>query len=546
MPTIEELKIELQKSDDAVRSSMGEMKKELDLQKKALDEMKAKGERPETPPEIAKAIDRIDASITDGNTKMAQIQAEVLKSIEGSLELGKTAQGRLDELEKALQRPGNQLGGEPFKSAGQMIEELIKGNESAFQQFAGKGSRSQSLPMVNLKSFEGQPAFSGLAPNEIQKALSSPMTTGVNPASNFIPVQQLPGFIPMARRRLRMRDLIPIVQTTNPAIRYLRQTGFTSVLTSAVTSITRSGSTVTVTQTGHGYQDFDFIKIAGADQAGYNSSWRIKVTGANTYTFDVGAATPVTPATGTLVAKRMNNFGAAAFVTELNTKPETEMSFEERILVCQVIAHYIKSSRQVLDDLPGLRSSVDNQLLYGLLFREDAAFLYGTGVAPQIPGIMLDPDAQQYAWSQGSPGDSKVDAIRRSRTLVELALYEASGAVVHPKTWEEIELERGTDGHYLWVQSPAGMNPGGEALWRIPLVVTPMISSDQFLVGAFGAGATIYDREQANIRFSDQNEADFINNRVTILAEERVGVAWKLPEAFVVGSFDEAPAPLEP
>jgi hypothetical protein len=547
MPTIEELQTELVKSDEALRGDMAQLKKALDDEKTHRETMKAKGFTPEGLAEIAKRIDTLDKAISDKNTAMGEIQSELVKKLEEANKLGADTQARLDEIEKASQRPGGfGQGGEVQKTAGEQLIELAASeeNQKLFQDFAAKRVRSGQLPMVTMKSFEGQLGFSGLNQMDIVKALSSGMTTGLNPASNFIPVQQLPGYIPIQRRRLRMRDLIPIVPTQAPYIRYLRQTGFTTVGTSSITGITRTGSTATVTQAGHGYTDFDLVKIAGATgaTAGFNGNWRIKVTGANTYTYDLGALTPDTPATGTLTVKRMNNWGAAAFVAEGGLKSEAEMSFEERDARVEVIAHYIKAHRQVLDDLPGLRANVDNDLLYGLLFREDAALLYGSGVSPTIPGIMLDPDTQSYAWSQGATGDTKADALRRSRTLVELALYEASAAVIHPLVWEEIELEKGSDGHYLWVQGPAGLNPAGESMWRVPLVISPAMRYEQFLIGAFGAAATLYDREQANIRFSDQNEDDFIRNRVTILAEERLGVAWKRPEAFVVGSYDTAPA----
>lgn len=545
MATIEDLQTELRKSDEALRTSMTDMKKALDDEKTWRETMKSKGLTPEAFPEIAKRINTLDKQIGDHNTRMGEIQTELMKAVEAARALGDEAQKRLDEMEKSGQRPGAMGGGgEVFKSAGQQLVELMEGDGAqVFKDFAAKRARSGSLPMVTMKSFEGQPAFAGFNQMDVIKALSSGMTTGVNPASNFIPVQQLPGYIPMQRRRLRMRDLIPIVPTQNPYIRYLRQTGFTGVSTTGINSITRVGSIVTVTQNGHGYQDFDLVKIAGATQAEYNSNWRIKVTGANTYTFNIGAATPATPATGAPVAQRMNNWGAATFVAEGNLKPESQMFFEEKVAQVEVLAHYIKANRQVLDDLPGLRANVDNDLLYGLLFREDAALLYGSGVSPALPGIMLDSDTQSYAWSQGKTGDTKADALRRARTLVELALYEASAAVIHPAVWEEVETEKGSDGHYMWLQlSPTPNNPYAESIWRVPLVVSPAIRYDQFLLGAFGAAATLYDREEANIRFSDQNEDDFLRNRVAILAEERLGVAWKRPEAFVVGSYDAQPA----
>lgn len=73
----------------------------------------------------------------------------------------------------------------------------------------------------------------------------------------------------------------------------------------SVSSMTRVGATVTVTtSTAHGYTTGDIVGIEGASQTDYNGDWEISVTGGSTFTFDIGAATPATPATGTIVCAK--------------------------------------------------------------------------------------------------------------------------------------------------------------------------------------------------------------------------------------------------
>lgn len=71
----------------------------------------------------------------------------------------------------------------------------------------------------------------------------------------------------------------------------------------SVTSITRSGSTATVTRAGHGFQNGDCVLIEGADQAEYNGEFYISNVATDTFDFTV-SGTPATPATGTITAKR--------------------------------------------------------------------------------------------------------------------------------------------------------------------------------------------------------------------------------------------------
>jgi hypothetical protein len=79
---------------------------------------------------------------------------------------------------------------------------------------------------------------------------------------------------------------------------------FGDVTTTAITSITRAVSTATVTTTAaHGFTTGQSVTHAGANQAEYNITATITVTGATTYTYTVSGA-PATPATGTITAFR--------------------------------------------------------------------------------------------------------------------------------------------------------------------------------------------------------------------------------------------------
>lgn len=532
MPTLEEIQTEVVKSNTAVNDALTAIKQQLTSHEADLAVMKAKGDRPEATAEHAAAMKALETSLDTNKTALAEAQKELVA-------LKASTQHDVEELQKAMQRGGNGgTGGETFKTLGERVIEHITAQADAFKSYADGTVPVNALKGLALEGFAKEPAFLGVAPQDVRKALTS------TPTTNFIAPMQLPGYMQMTRRALRMRDLLPIVPIDRSHGLYIRQKGFTSVLTSSVTSITQTGGLATVTQTAHGYEDHDYIQIAGANQAGYNIAGRITVTGANTYTMAVASGT-VSPATGTLTAQRLNNYGAAGFVAEGDTKPETQMIFEERTFQVQLIAHFMETTRQVLDDMPGLRSNIDSDLIYGLLLKEDKSLLYATGAGGQISGLLTDPDRQHYLWSSGPVStDTKADAIRRARTLVELADFEATGCVVHPVVWEGIELEKGDDGHYMWVGTGGmnGLDPAGQGIWRMPMVTTRAIAADTALVGSFAQAATLYDRMQAKILFADQHGTNFTKNVLTILAEERLGLAVRRPEAFVELTFDSAPA----
>ena len=227
-------------------------------------------------------------------------------------------------------------------------------------------------------------------------------------------------------------------------------------------------------------------------------------------------------------------------------KPQSSMTFEGVQTSVKTLAHWEAAHRNVLADEPQLRAIIDNELMYGLRLLEDEQILKGDGTGDNLLGILETPGIQTYDWSDGVTGataagsDTKADAIRRAATLSFLAYYEPSGVVMHPNDWEDIELTKDGNGQYLIAISVA---MGGEPkVWRLPIVETPAMTQGVALVGSFGQGAQLYDREQASIRISEQHADFFIRNAIVILAEQRLALAVKRPESFVAVTFDNAPA----
>ena len=69
------------------------------------------------------------------------------------------------------------------------------------------------------------------------------------------------------------------------------------------------------------------------------------------------------------------------------------------------------------------------------------------------------------------------------------------------------------------------------------------MSEGDFLLGSFGQGAKLYDREQVNVQLSTENRDFFERNVYTLRCEERLGLVVDRPESFVVGSFTEPATP---
>lgn len=221
----------------------------------------------------------------------------------------------------------------------------------------------------------------------------------------------------------------------------------------------------------------------------------------------------------------------AAATAEAAAKPESDIQLTSVQTSAKVIAHWMKASRQALDDVAQLRSVIDQRLLYGLALVEENQLLNGDGTGQNLHGII--PQATAYAAPITLPSPTSIDMIRLMVLQAALAEYPATGIVMHPSDWAWVETLKDTTGRYL-IGNPQGtISP---TLWGLPVVATQSIEIDKVLVGAFRLGAQVFDRWDARIETGYVND-DFTRNLVTILAEERLALAVYRPQAFIYGDF---------
>lgn len=232
------------------------------------------------------------------------------------------------------------------------------------------------------------------------------------------------------------------------------------------------------------------------------------------------------------------NSAATHTETGGTAKPQSEIKFDLVLAGVTTIAHWVLATRQILSDVPQLQSYIEGRLRYGLMYAEENQLLNGSGVGTDLNGIYTQATAYSAPIIPSAAGNmSKIDVIRLAILQAFLAEYPANGIVMHPSDWADIELTKTDDGAYLFANPQGGTEP---RLWRLPVVETQAMTVDKFLTGAFQLGAQIFDREDASVQISTEDDQNFRKNLVTILAEERLGLAVYRPEAFIKGDFSDA------
>jgi HK97 family phage major capsid protein len=222
----------------------------------------------------------------------------------------------------------------------------------------------------------------------------------------------------------------------------------------------------------------------------------------------------------------------AAVVSEAALKPQSNITFDLKSVPVRTIAHWMKASRQIMDDVPQLQSYIDGRLRYGLSFVEENELLYGDGTGQHILGII--PQASAYSAAFTPANSQNIDTLRLASLQATLAFYPATGYVLHPTDWAKIELTKDAQQRYI-VGNP--IDPIAPRLWNLPVVQTTAMQVTKFLTGAFRLGAQIFDRMSMEVLISTEDQDNFVRNMITIRAEERLALAVYRPAAFIYGTL---------
>lgn len=222
---------------------------------------------------------------------------------------------------------------------------------------------------------------------------------------------------------------------------------------------------------------------------------------------------------------------SAAEVSQGAAKNESDITFEQYNVPITTVAHWIKVSKQLMEDAPAVMARIDSRLRDGLNQRIDAQLLNGNGTSPNLSGLT---DSGNYTAYTSTSTDTLTDAINRAKYSLWANGYTPDAVIVNPADWGAMERSKGTDGHYLYGTPgfAAGMNPFG-----VRIVLSANMSAGYFAVGAFDRSTTLYERTGAVVEFGFVG-SDFTNNLVTIRAEERLGLAVELPAGILYGQFD--------
>lgn len=238
---------------------------------------------------------------------------------------------------------------------------------------------------------------------------------------------------------------------------------------------------------------------------------------------DLVAVTP--SATDTYVFYRhTTSEGTIAFQTdETAVKAKIDEDYQEVIVNLNYLAGWLKVSRKMLRNLPGLQGQLSRWLPERYYQAEDAA---------------------AYAALSGSAGltapvngSNNINSILLTQGAIEDKGYSVNGIAMRPSSWANLMTNASTDGIYTLPGSVVLTPQGGLQIVGTPIVKAIWVPVNTAVIGDW-TKFEIVQSEALSLRISQENENDFVRNMMTALIEASIGFAVLDPAAFSIVPLD--------
>lgn len=233
--------------------------------------------------------------------------------------------------------------------------------------------------------------------------------------------------------------------------------------------------------------------------------------------FDVLPSRPI--ASNALTFTRMTGFvnAAAGQGAEGTTKAEQTITPALVTAPIETIAVWHDASKQVLDDEPGLESTVAALLGHGAREKAERQLVNGAGSAFEMTGLITDGTTFVPTVAP------KADRIGQCQATMAKEGYQPSLVLLNPVDWFAIRAERATTGDAQYV-GPGWAAPAAPSIYGVQTVASAAVPEGTAIV-IDTQYVEILDRQETTVEFSRETGNNFKQNLVTVLAEMRLGLA---------------------
>lgn len=238
--------------------------------------------------------------------------------------------------------------------------------------------------------------------------------------------------------------------------------------------------------------------------------------------------------TFTFMRENGNGEGAIAPVAEGAMKPQLDLDLIEATVNVETIAGWLRVTRKAMNNIPGFISFLQSRLPQKFQNALDAQILYGTGVTPNIKGILT---AGNFVASTAAGSQKLIEKlIDDVATLEDTYERDANGILLRPIDYYGFFKNKATgSGEYDLPQGVTFVN-GQMSLFGIPVYASTAITAPDYVVGDFNQGAQLLTQEGMRIEFFEQDGTNVRENKVTVRIEGNYALPVYGPDYFIKGS----------
>ena len=233
-----------------------------------------------------------------------------------------------------------------------------------------------------------------------------------------------------------------------------------------------------------------------------------------------------------LGAKEDNSAPSPKTVSEGAAKPQFHIVESSATATLQKIAGWFYETDELLEDNAFLKSAIDNRGLFEL---DAAVESYLVTTLLGTSGI----GSKTYTHGGTITADKVFEAIMAVKTASNM---NADAIVINPADYQILRLAKENSGAGQYYGGGCFYGPYGNGevqtqpgLWGLNTIISSSVTSGTILVGCFKQGASVITKagEGARIEVVTGDHDDAIYNRVTVVVEERLALAVRVPGAFV-------------
>ncbi|MBX3291053.1 MAG: phage major capsid protein [Acidobacteria bacterium] len=208
------------------------------------------------------------------------------------------------------------------------------------------------------------------------------------------------------------------------------------------------------------------------------------------------------------------SFGSISGMTaDGDDKPEAAADLNPSLVPVRKAAVWTKMTDETVEDYDGFAEWMNSELTRQLLSEIDNQLLNGNGVNPLMQGLLGNANIQ----TQSKGADSLTVAISKAIAKVLKAGFYPTAIVVSPDDFAA-----------LTAATPVEFRG---TFFDVPLIASEHAANNLPVVGDFTT-ATVFERSPLIFSLTNTDQDDFIQNLLTLRAEQRLALAVFAPKAF--------------